>query len=92
MNRTSNSLPLGRIVATANVLAAIPMLDIHAALDRHSVGDWGELPEADRAANDEALAVGERLLSAYSTAAGTRFWIITERDRSSTTVLLPEDY
>lgn len=54
-------------------------------------GDWGNLCEEDRLANERALREGERLLSAYETAGGVTFWIITERDRSATTVLLPED-
>jgi len=62
------------------------------ALQRHVAGDWGELDEEDKKANDGALQTGERLLSAYQSATGTKFWIITEADRSVTTVLLPEDY
>jgi hypothetical protein len=92
MPTTTGTFALGRIVATANAIDSIPMLDILAALDRHASGDWGDLPGPDRASNEEALLSGERLISAYSTAGGTRFWIITERDRSVTTVLLPEDY
>lgn len=83
---------LGSIVATASAVAEIPLLSIHAALDRHAAGDWGTLCEEDRLANERALAQGERLLSAYETAGGVTFWVITERDRSITTVLLPEDY
>ncbi len=60
---------------------------------RHSQGDWGEeLDDEDKAANDRAAKEGERLLSVYRLADGTRFWIITERDRSATTLLLPEEY
>lgn len=58
----------------------------------HARGDWGELDAEDRAANDRALKDGTRLLSAYHTKAGTKFWIITEADRSSTTALLPSEY
>ena len=83
---------LGEIVATANAVATIPTLTIHAALDRHSLGDWGSLTDDDRQANEQALREGERLLSVYATEGGTTFWIITERDRSYTTILLPEDY
>ena len=92
MRSQAVSFPLGAIVATSNAVAEVPILDIHAALDRHAAGDWGDLGDEDRLANEEALAYGERLLSAYSTAAGVAFWIITERDRSITTVLMPEDY
>ena len=55
-------------------------------------GDWGDLCSEDKQANDDALSVGARLLSAYHTGDGRKFWIITEADRSVTTVLLPEEY
>jgi hypothetical protein len=84
--------PLGSIVATPNALAALPHPDILGALQRHQAGDWGDLDEEDRAANNHALAGGSRLLSAYHSAAGVKFWIITEADRSATTILLPKDY
>ena len=83
---------LGRIVATPNALQNLLQEDIHTGLQRHQAGDWGELDNADREANDRALIDGTRILSAYRAAKGTRFWIITEADRSATTVLLPEDY
>jgi hypothetical protein len=83
---------LGRIVATPNALSVLPSDDILVGIGRHQAGDWGELPEEDRTANDEALVHGTRLLSAYRSAKGVKFWIITEADRSVTTVLLPEDY
>jgi hypothetical protein len=83
---------LGRIVATPNALQSITQDDILTGIRRHQAGDWGNLTDDDRAANDRALVEGMRLLSAYNAANGTRFWIITEADRSVTTVLLPEDY
>ena len=61
-------------------------------LGRHVSGDWGDLSEDDRLANVDALANDARILSAYVTAAGERFWIITEADREYTTLLLPEEY
>ena len=61
-------------------------------LSRHLTGDWGDLDADDRAANREALATGARLLSAYESAGLPRVWIITEADRASTFILLPEDY
>ena len=61
-------------------------------IDRHVSGDWGDLDEFDRQQNDEALKDGGRIFSAYHTSAGTKVWVITEADRSSTTALLPEDY
>ncbi len=89
---TSPSLTLGQIVATPNALAHITQTDITLALARHVVGDWGELCAEDKQVNDQALTEGMRILSAYHAANGTKFWIITEADRSVTTVLLPEDY
>ena len=83
---------LGRIVATPNARLRIPNDEILKAIARHQAGDWGELSQEDRAANDHALAEGTRILSPYHTADGMKFWIITEADRSVTTVLLPEDY
>ena len=83
---------LGHIVATANALAVLSQDDILAAIQRHQAGDWGDVPEEDRQENELSLQQGSRLLSAYSSAQGVKFWIITEADRDSTTVLLPEDY
>lgn len=83
---------LGRIVSTPNALSQLTQDDILAGIQRHQAGDWGEVDAHDRAANDTALRDGTRLLSVYRSAAGVRFWIITEADRSSTTILLPEDY
>jgi hypothetical protein len=61
-------------------------------LNRHAVCDWGELNQDDRLANAQALKNGSRLLSAYHLKDGTKIWIITEADRSATTVLLPDEY
>jgi hypothetical protein len=63
-----------------------------AFLIRHLAGDWGEVNAEDWRANEESLLRGERLLSVYRMSNGTKFWIITEWDRSVTTFLLPEDY
>ncbi len=85
---------LGKLVATPSALEALadaaqnPMNFV----SRHLQGDWGECCEQDRQANDEALRYGTRLLSVYRTAKGTKIWIITEADRSVTTILLPEEY
>ena len=88
----SMKLPLGRIVATPAALGTVSQPDIVAALRRHAVGDWGDVTPDDRAANDDALRSGERLLSVYQSATGSTFWVLTEADRSVTTVLLPDDY
>ena len=82
----------GTIVATRIAAERIPEAVMAAALLRHLNGDWGDISEADRAANDRAVRDGDRLLSAYHAPDQTRFWILTEADRSVTTVLLPEDY
>ena len=83
---------MGRIVATPGALEALTPEDILHALGRHSRGDWGDLDDEDRTENDRSLQQGLRLLSAYRGADGTRFWIITEADRGSTTILLPSEY
>ncbi len=85
-------LPVGQVVATANAARLLPHGEILTALTRHVCGDWGDVCEEDRKANDRDLAAGGRLLSVYHTSTGVKFWIITEADRSATTVLLPEDY
>src|SRR5690348_13790903 len=86
--------PLGRVVITANAQRQLPPDDVLTALRRHRAGDWGDLCEEDREANESALQHGERLFSVYHTAAParTKFYLITEWDRSATTILLPEDY
>ena len=84
--------PLGRTVITRNALSALPHEDVCAALSRHAAGDWGDLDAEDRAANEAALLDGSRQLSVYRTTLEKRFYVITEWDRSLTTILLPEDY
>ena len=85
---------LGRVVATPSALAALELAGTlpKALLDRHARGDWGEVIADDRELNDWGLFAGERLLSAYALPDGVRVWIITEADRSATTLLLPQDY
>jgi hypothetical protein len=86
--------PLGLIVATPGALRAI--LDAGQEpgffLAKHAAGDWGLCDREDSRANDYDLEHGGRLLSVYKTLLGARIWIITEWDRSATTVLLPEEY
>lgn len=84
--------PLGRVVIPANAQEALDRPSVLRALGRHENGDWGSLDREDRETNELALNRGERLLSAYEDASGTAFWIITEWDRSVTTVLLRQDY
>lgn len=83
---------LGMVVATPGALGALARSEVASAIARHRAGDWGDLDDEDRAANDAALRHGSRLLSAYHSASGTKFWVITEWDRSATTVLLPFEY
>jgi hypothetical protein len=83
---------LGAIVATPNAMDELSSDDIERGLARHLSGDWGDVCPEDWKLNDEALKIGNRLLSAYTAANGVKFWIITEWDRSTTTILLPEDY
>lgn len=84
---------LGQLMMTAGVQGSVPPSELTRALRRHARGDWGEeLGDEDRRANDRALKEGSRLLSAYRTNDGVKFWIITEADRSVTTALLPDEY
>lgn len=89
---TEPKFSLGQTVITANANAVLPELDVVLALQRHHSGDWGDVDEHDRQMNEDALRNGDRLFSVYKTVRGQKFYIITEWDRSVTTVLLPEDY
>jgi hypothetical protein len=86
--------PFGRIVATPGAWQAIEEAGQTPAefLDRHVVGDWGGLDEEDKRENEFSVRNGFRILSAYITSAGDKTWVITEADRSATTLLLPEEY
>ena len=85
--------PLGRLVITPNAKNALQLANQtpEEFLDRHSSGDWGDLTPNDATANDEALAYNDQLLSAYDLAIGARIWVLTEGDRSVTTILLPSE-
>lgn len=83
---------LGRTIATPGALDAISAEEIAWAISRHERGDWGLVDDHDRAENERSLHAGFRLMSVYQTTSGVRFWIITEADRSATTVLLPDEY
>ena len=83
---------LGRLVSTPNALNQLTQDDILTAIWRHQAGDWGCVDDEDWRANERALVEGTRLLSAYESANGVKFWLITEADRSVTTILMPEDY
>jgi hypothetical protein len=85
------SFPLGQVAITANASIRLAIEEVLTGLQRHASGDWGNLLPEDTLSNDDALLHGGRLFSAYGDGQ-YRFWIITEADRSVTTVLLPEDY
>jgi len=84
----------GRILATPGALRAMEEAgdDPASFLARHLNGDWGELDPEDVRENEFSLEHGFRLLSAYTLSNGTKIWIITEADRSASTILLPDEY
>ena len=84
----------GQIVATPGALSALADAGANpvALLDRHQMGDWGEVPAEDAAENEYALLHGFRIMSSYRLETGTRLWVLTEADRSLTTLLLPSEY
>jgi len=88
----SKLFSLGQVVITTTASDQLPPEDIDTALRRHQAGDWGVVVDEDCKANDDALNHNDRILSSYLSTGGVKFWIITEWDRSVTTVLLPEEY
>ena len=105
MNHSHNTTPasrqptrmlfsVGQVVATPGALDLLDRTSTNAydLLFRHQHGDWGDVPVEDAMANTEATLIGGRILSSYRLNATERLWIITEADRSSTTLLLPSDY
>lgn len=85
---------LGNLVATPGALQTLEAAEVdtfHLVL-RHAKGDWGDLDAEDKQSNEDALKHGDRLLSAYKLPTGEKVWIITEADRSSTTILRPDEY
>jgi hypothetical protein len=85
--------PLGQTLATPGAIAflASNSLTPNGFISRHVCGDWGDLEEEDKTRNNEALREGSRIFSAYNVGDG-KVWVITEADRASTTVLMPEEY
>ena len=85
---------LGHLVATPGALRALvdagqdPMEFIR----RHQSGDWGDVDDEDKRENDFSVTHGFRILNAYRTAQGIKIWVLTEANRSATTILLPEEY
>lgn len=85
---------LGQLLATPGALKAAEASGDSLAkyINRHATGEWGTVDSEDKRANNQALKDGTRVFSAYIMKGGTKIWIITEADRSATTVLLPEEY
>jgi hypothetical protein len=92
MTSVHRTFCLGKVFATPGVREAIPHDEVIRALARHLSGDWGDVNAEDKQENEYALGRRLRLLSAYHSRTGVKFWIITEADRSATTVLLPSEY
>ena len=88
---TAGMFPIVQVVITPEAQDRLPREEVIECLARHFRRDWGELDEFERKVNDDALEYGDRLLSRYRTRSGTWFWIMTEPDRSFTTVLLPSN-
>lgn len=93
-SKTTAKFPLGQIVATPGALQALNESSQGALefLIRHASGDWGDICKDDAAENELSLQEGFRILSAYRTTKGVKLWVITEADRSVTTLLLPDEY
>ena len=92
-NQVKPLFALGKIVATPGAIEAMNILNIHpmSLLCHHQCGDWGDIDQDDKEANDSALTTGARIFSAYQVDK-KKFWVITEVDRTSTTLLIPEEY
>lgn len=86
--------PLGMTAITVRAAAALLARGMNAntLLDRHERGDWGDIDDEDKASNNQALVWGGRLISTYRIGDGREVWVITEANRSLTTILMPEDY
>ncbi len=86
--------PVGQVVATPGALKALDEagVDGRELVGRHSTGDWGDLSKEDKDENEFSVSRNLRILSAYDLPTSVRIWVITEADRSSTCLLLPEEY
>lgn len=94
MGTSQGKFPLGRMVATPGALETLTAAgqDAIEFLYRHQQGDWGDLSDYDKQENEFSVDKELRIFSAYHTAKGEKIWIITEADRSATTILLPSEY
>jgi len=86
--------PLGQTIATSGALQVLKNNNVlpQVLLLSHQAGDWGNLDDEDKAENTRALQAGDRILSSYNVAPDVDVWVITEWDRSATTILLPSEY
>ena len=97
MKNTKKKFKLGRVIMTNGAKemleqeALVPPLIIKHLLKRHARGDWGDVDDEDKQLNNDSVSSGNRLVSSY-TVSGEKVWVITEADRSTTTLLLPEEY
>jgi hypothetical protein len=94
LNRSRLLFPLGQIVATPGALKVLNDFDVDptSLIQRHNSGDWGDVDEFDAHQNQFAIRTKLRILSSYPITDTVMVWIITEADRSATTILLPEEY
>jgi hypothetical protein len=94
VNQLLSRFALGRVVGTPGALRALEEANQNPFefLARHQAGDWGEICEQDKRENEFSVLNGFRILSAYRTRNDVKIWVITEADRSATTLLLPEEY
>jgi len=94
MSATQQRFPLGQTCATPGALESLSDAGQDAAqfLSRHQSGDWGDLSDEDKRENEFSVDKELRIFSAYHLSDGTKIWIITEADRSATTILLPSEY
>ncbi len=92
-NQVKPLFALGQTLTTPGALVVMQGMNISpvSLLGRHQRGDWGDMDQDDKEANDSALSTGERIFSAYMFDT-VKLWVITEADRSATTILLPEEY
>lgn len=83
---------LGTIAVTLDAMEVATRQQLATLLERHQSGDWGDLDPQDKKANEHALRHGERLFSKYDLTPDTELWVVTEWDRSVTTILTPDEY
>ena len=87
----TTTFPLGQLVMTPGAQTTFDEKTRAECLQRHAKGDWGDLDDEDKRSNDQSIRSGGRLMSSYDLG-DKQLWIITEADRTVTTLLLPEEY